>query len=343
MPDALTAADTASPAAVDHPRRGRAGRGHDIRCVALLALVLTLGACTDPGPARYQGYAEGELVFVGPDEAGRLLRLAVEEGDQVAVGAPLFTVDPLLQQAEADAAQASLAQTQAELENLRTAAQRPEEIAVLEAGKRRAAAALDLSRIELERQKELFDRKVGSKASLDTAQHTYDQNQAALDEADQQIAVARMASRQTQIAAAERAVDAAVANLAAARTRLERRSLASPVAGSVETVYFRPGELVPAGRPVVSLLPPERIKLRFFVPEPDLPRFQMGTRVRVTCDGCAAPVEARVSYIAASAEYTPPVIYSLDERSKLVFLLEARAQTPGALRPGQPITVDLQP
>jgi HlyD family secretion protein len=107
-------------------------------------------------------------------------------------------------------------------------------------------------------------------------------------------------------------------------------------------VYFRPGELVPAGRPVISILPPEMIKLRFFVPEPDLPRFTLGTRVDVTCDGCT-PVPARVSFLSSSAEYTPPVIYSLDERSKLVFLLEAKAENPGALRPGQPITVEIAP
>ncbi|WGD31568.1 HlyD family efflux transporter periplasmic adaptor subunit [Ancylobacter sp. WKF20] len=317
-------------------RRGRL-------CLTVGLLVATLAGCADAGPPRYQGYAEGDLIFVGPDEAGRLISLAVEEGDRVTQGTALFTIDSALQQAEVDAAQASLAQAQAELENLTSAAQRPQEIAVLEATRRRAEATLDLSRIELERQKELFAKQVGSKAALDTAQHTYDQNQAALDEVDTQITVAGLGSREKQIAAAQRAVEAAEANLSAARTRLTRRSLAAPVAGSVETVYFRPGELVPAGRPVVSLLPPELIKLRFFVPEPDLPRFTLGAPVRVTCDGCTAPVDAKVSYIAASAEYTPPVIYSLDERAKLVFLLEARADTPGALRPGQPITVQRLP
>lgn len=309
----------------------------------VVSLAFVLAACTDPGPPRYQGYAEGELIFVGPDEAGRLTSLAVEEGDRVATGAALFTVDASLQQAELAAAQASLSQAEAELENLTSAAQRPEEIAVLEASRRRAMTALDLSRIELERQKELYAKQVGSKAALDTAQHSYDQNQAGLDEVDKQIAVARLGSRETQIAAAQRAVEAAAANRDAARIRLERRSLTAPVSGSVETVYFRPGELVPAGRPVVSLLPPELIRLRFFVPEPDLPRFSPGARVRVTCDGCTAPIDATVSYIAASAEYTPPVIYSLDERAKLVFLLEAQSQTAGALRPGQPITVELVP
>jgi HlyD family secretion protein len=134
----------------------------------------------------------------------------------------------------------------------------------------------------------------------------------------------------------------AKASLAAAQVRLDRRSLAARVEGSVETVYFRPGELVPAGRPVVSILPPGLVKIRFFVSEPDLPRFRMGTRVTVTCDGCK-PIPATVSFISSSAEYTPPVIYSLDERAKLVFLLEAKPDDPQTIRPGQPVTVGLAP
>ncbi|HSI39295.1 MAG TPA: HlyD family efflux transporter periplasmic adaptor subunit [Xanthobacteraceae bacterium] len=313
-----------------------------IRCTALMAaLLLLLAGCGEAPPDRFQGYAEADLIFVGPDEAGRVTTLNVEEGDRVQLGAPLFAVEPQLQQAALDQAQASLDQAKARLADVEAAAQRPQEIAVLEAVERRSAAALDLSRIELARQTDLTAKKVGSQAALDTAQHSFDQNQAALDEVRRQIDVARLAARDQQIAAAQQAVAAADAELGAARTRLERRRRAAPVAGSVETVYFRPGELVPAGRPVLSLLPPELIKVRFFVSEPMLPRFKLGTPVSVTCDGCAAPIPAKVSYIAASAEYTPPVIYSLDERAKLVFLLEARPDDPLALRPGQPVTVEI--
>lgn len=313
------------------------------RVVPLLPLLLALAGCVDAGPPRYQGYAEAEMLFVGPEEAGRVTALEVDEGDRVTAGQKLFEIDPALQQADVDAARASLEQARAQLANLKAAAQRPEEVEVLEAGRRRAAAALDLSRIELDRQKDLYAKAVGSKAALDTAQHTFDQNQAALDEIGKQIEVAKMGSREMQIAAAERQVDSAQANLVTAQTRLDRRTLAAPAAGSVETVYFRPGELVPVGRPVLSLLPPELIKMRFFVPEPDLARFRLGARVTVHCDGCNGSVPATVSYIATESEYTPPVIYSLDERSKLVFLLEAKPDDPLRLRPGQPITVELAP
>ncbi|QJP12434.1 HlyD family efflux transporter periplasmic adaptor subunit [Starkeya sp. ORNL1] len=313
-----------------------------VRALAIAA-ALALAACGESGPPRFQGYAESDLIFVGPDEAGRVIALYVDEGAQVKPGDKLFEVEADMQEADVASAKANLAQAQAQLDNLQAATQRPEEIAVLKASERRAATALDMSRIELGRQAELTAKKVGSQAALDDAQHTFDQNQAALDEIRRQIDVGNLAARDQQIAAAEHAVGMAQANLAAAQTRLDRRKLAAKVEGSVETVYFRPGELVPAGRPVVSILPPNLIKVRFFAPEPDLPRFRMGTKVSVTCDGCSKPIPATVSFIAASAEYTPPVIYSLDERAKLVFMLEARPDDANALRPGQPVTVEVAP
>lgn len=311
------------------------------RIAGALLCALLLAGCGEKGEPRYQGYAEGELIFVGPDEAGRLITLHVDEGNRVKVGDPLFEVDPVLQQADVDAARGQLAQADANLANVTASAQRPEEIAVLDASRRRAEAALQLARIDLERQKDLYEKKVGSKAAYDNAQATFDQNTAALDEVNKQMEVGRMGSREQQVEAARQAVEAAKAGLATAQTRLDRRKLVSTHEGSVETVYFRPGELVPVGRPVISVLPPDLLKVRFFVPEPDLPRFKLGSAVNVTCDGCGKPIPAKVSFIASSAEYTPPVIYSLDERSKLVFMLEARPDDPLSVRPGQPVTVEL--
>lgn len=129
------------------------------------------------------------------------------------------------------------------------------------------------------------------------------------------------------------------ARLSAAETRLARREVASPVAGTVQEVYYRVGEMVPAGRPVLALLPPGNLKVRFFVGEPELARIKIGDVVTVRCDGCASPISAHVSFIASSAEYTPPVIYSQQERQKLVYLVEAQPDQPQALRVGQPITV----
>jgi HlyD family secretion protein len=133
------------------------------------------------------------------------------------------------------------------------------------------------------------------------------------------------------------------ARLNAAKTRLDRRRLYSPVTGTVHQIYYRPGETVPASKPIMALLPPGNIKVRFFVPEAMLPRIAIGDKVEVGCDGCGAPVEARISFISRNVEFTPPVIYSLDERHKLVYLVEARADTVDNLRVGQPVDVHVHP
>jgi HlyD family secretion protein len=135
----------------------------------------------------------------------------------------------------------------------------------------------------------------------------------------------------------------AKANLEWSKTRLARRRAVSPAAGTIQKVYFRPGETVPPGKPVIALLPPGNIKIRYFAPETELARIKIGETVAVTCDGCASGLSAKVSFIADSAEYTPPVIYSREERAKLVFLIEARPADPDKFRVGQPVTVTLPP
>jgi HlyD family secretion protein len=138
---------------------------------------------------------------------------------------------------------------------------------------------------------------------------------------------------------ARAALSEAEARLSSARTRFARRNVSAPASGSIQQVYFRPGEVVPVGRPVVSLLPPGNVKVRFFVPQAKLPQIKTGDTVHVRCDGCAPDLTARISFISNKAEYTPPRIYSLEERSKLVFLVEARPEHPDLMRVGQPVRV----
>lgn len=237
------------------------------------ALAATLSGCGEP-PKTYQGWVEANLIFVAPDETGRLETLSAREGDKVEQGAPLFTVDNELYRAD-----------------------------------------LRLNEALVENAQQAFDR---AKALLKSAAGT----QKAYDDAEATLRTAR-------------------ARLNSAQTRLDRRKVASPVTGTVQQVYFRPGEMVSAGRPVLAILPPGNLKVRFFVPESILPQVAYGETVRVRCDGCPDGVTARVSFIARTAEYTPPVIYSLQERAKLVFMIEALPDDPAKLRVGQPIDVAL--
>lgn len=309
--------------------------------IVAAALALLLAGCNGTSEPRYQGWVEAELLFIGPDETGRLEQLDVREGDTMQVGGALFAVDSELQAADVHGALAAVAEARARLSRLENAQQRKEEVAVLQAQEHRAQSAVALSTAELDRQKTLAEKGFAARAQLDIATANFNRDRAALEEVRRQIDVARMASREEDIAAARQSLAAAEARRGAAETRLARRRVASPAAGTVQQVYYRPGEMVPANRPVIALLPPANIKVRFFVPEAILPTIAVGRAVQIRCDGCADPIAARISFIARSAEFTPPVIYSLEERSKLVFLVEARTQAPERLRVGQPVSVAL--
>ena len=290
----------------------------------------------------FQGWVEADLIFVGPDEAGRVESLAVREGDEVAAAMPLFAIDAELQAADVHTAAAQVAEARARLARLESAQQRREEVAVLEAQEKRAESAVALSSAELERVQTLFNRGgIASQAQLDVAKANAGRDRAALEEVRRQITVARLASREEDIAAARQSLAAAEARRSAAETKLARRRLAAPVAGTVQQIYFRPGELVAAGKPVVALLPPGNLKVRFFVNEATLPKLKYGDAINVRCDGCGDGITAKVSFISRASEFTPPVIYSLEERSKLVFLIEARTEQPERLRVGQPVSVTL--
>ena len=242
--------------------------------LTMLLSALTLAGCDNNNDHVLQGWVEAELIFVSPDEQGRVETLKVREGDHVQKGDVLFTVDDDLQKADVVVRNTAVVNAQQ----------------------------------SFDRAKELLKAAAGT-------QKTYDDAEASL--------------RQSK------------ANLEWSQTRLARRNAYSPGEATVEQIYYRPGETVPAGRPVVALLPPANLKLRFFAPQAVLPEIKYGQTVGVSCDGCDKGLTAKVSFIARSAEFTPPVIYSQEERAKLVFLIEARPEHPEKFRVGQPVTVTL--
>ena len=314
---------------------------HRFPVAVALALSFLLAGCDNGKPTAFQGWIEADLIFVGPDEAGRVETLSVREGDEVAANAPLFSLDADLQSADVHTAAAQVAEARARLARLESAQQRREEVAVLEAQEKRAQSAVALSTAELERQQILFAKNIASQSQLDIAKANSARDQAAPEEVRRQITVARMSSREEDIAAARQSLAAAEARRTASETKLARRRVAAPVVGTVQQIYFRPGEMVAGGRPVVAVLPPGNLKVRFFVNEATLPKLKFGDPVAITCDGCDAGIRAKISFISRASEFTPPVIYSMDERAKLVFLIEARPERPERLRVGQPVSVAL--
>ena len=241
---------------------------------ALMAAMLALVGCSKEPENEFQGWIEADLIFVSPDEQGRVETMSVREGDRVEKDKLLFTLDSDLQRAD---------------------------LAVAE-------AALTNAKQAFERAQQLLRTASGTQREFDTTQAAYRQ---------------------------------AEAQLASARTRLDRRKLASPVTGIIQQVYYRPGETVPASRPIIAVLPPGNIKVRFFIPERMLARIAIGDELRVSCDGCATSITAPVTFISRNAEFTPPVIYSLEERAKLVYLVEARPAQTETLRVGQPVSVEV--
>jgi HlyD family secretion protein len=243
-----------------------------VAAILVIGAIIAIPLWSQQHDASLQGWVEADLIFVSPDENGRIEKLEVREGDTVNKGAALFDLDDELQRAD---------------------------LAV-------AAASVENAQSAFDRAGQLLQAKAGT-------QKAYDDTEAALRTAQ--------------------------ARNNAAMTRLARRRMASPVTGTVQQVYFRAGEMVTAGKPVVALLPPTNIKVRFFVSEATLPTIAIGSTVELQCDGCPTGLKAKISFISRAAEYTPPVIYSREERAKLVFMIEARPEQPQRLRVGQPLSV----
>jgi HlyD family secretion protein len=298
-----------------------------------------LGIESDNG--RYLGYVEGETSLIAPPVAGQLLERQVDRGSHVKKGDRLFVIDPTLAKAEVARVEAALAEAKARHENLLTG-KRPEEQDVIRAQRRETEASLSMAETELKRQTELLPRGFTTRQAYDQAESQVNQLRARLASLAAQERVGDLAARQAEIAAAAALIIQNEANLQQARKRLADLMPVAPDDALVENTFFNVGEWVPAGTPVVSLLPARRVKLRFFVPEEEVAKAQMGREVSFTCDGCPPDLRASIIYVSPRAEFTPPVIYSQTARAKLVFMVEARPlELPPqlALAPGLPVTV----
>ena len=310
----------------------------------LMVAMLALSGCGQQQSNAFPGYMEADLVLVGSEQGGRVGMLAVQEGQSVEQGTALFALESETQAAEVAAARARVAEAEARLADVKAELQRPGEIEVLEASLAQAKAMQQQAATNLERTQKLFDKTWVSQAQLDDAVAQHDRTEAATAEAERRIAAARLPGRADLITAAAANSEAAQHALVEAQTNLAKRSVASPASGTVEEVYFRPGEVVNAGQAVLALLPPANLKVRFFVAEPVRASLHLGQIIEVSCDGCEGELTAKISFIAREAEFTPPVIFSREQRQKLVFLVEARPlEATAKLTAGQPVTVNLGP
>ena len=309
--------------------------------LGLAAAALLAAGCGREARDVFQGYAEADFIDVATSEPGQLESLGAAKGDAIAVGAPLFALEAAREAAALRQAQEQLAAARAQLQDLRQG-KRPPEVDVVRAQLEQARAEATRAAAERERDAAQFASGGIAQAQVDRSQAAADASAARVRELERQLEVAQLPARTDQIAAQEAQAAAAQAAVEQAAWRLGQKTVAAPVAGQVFDVLYQPGEWVAAGRPVVRLLPPGNVKIRFFVPETALGALAVGRALAVRCDGCADEIPAKVTYISPEAEYTPPIIYSNETRSKLVFMVEARPLDGANLHPGQPLEVALR-
>ncbi len=311
---------------------------------AAILLTALLAGCVPKRPGLFQGYIEGEYVYVASPLGGALTNLAVSRGAEVKTGQLLFELERDSEWAAVREAEQRLAQAKARLADLNKG-RRPTEIASMEAQLERSKANLRLSELELERSSKLNESKVISPEEHDSAKARRDADLAQVATLKADLETAHLGARVDEIKAAEADVQATAAALVKAQWSLAQKTQYSPTNGWVQDTLYRQGEWVAAGNPVVALLPPTNLKVRFFVPQAQLPTVKFGQPVSVSLDGSLGPHRATVNYISTQAEYTPPVIYSQESRAKLVCMVEAifAPADAGNLRPGQPADIKLSP
>ena len=311
-------------------------------CVATIAVAGVVG-CSNNSNRSLQGYVEGEYVRIGAQFAGTLAKLSVKRGDAITAGAQVFVLESENEAAARRQADEQLRAAEARLANLKTGKRAPEVETVSEQ-LRQAQAARELSAANLRRQQDLFKSGFVSQAALDDARTALKRDDAQVGQLKASVAtMTQSTGRPDEIRAAEADVRAAREAVAQSQWRLSQRAVASPTDGYVHDTYYVVGDFVPAGSPVAAILPPGNVKARFFVPETIVGALKLGETVTLACDGCGTPIPATISFISDRVEFTPPVLYSKENRAKLVFLIEAKPRASDAIRlkPGQPLDVTL--
>lgn len=311
------------------------------RFFCLAPAFLFLSACGSSPEIKVQGYAEGEYIYVASPFGGTLNELSVKRGGSVKSGDLLFTLDNEFETAARDEAAQQLTAAQAKAADIRKGL-RPSEIDALTEQIRQANAGLLLAEKDWQRQVKLSATKASTQEEIDRARSNRDSARARVLQLEAELKTAQLGAREDQIAAAEADVQSRTANLKQAQWALDQKSKRAQESALVFDTLYEVGEWVAGGRPVVVLLPPNKRKVRIFVPEPYVAKIHLGDEARVHTDGVESTLVGKVSYISPKAEYTPPVIFSEESRSKLVFMVELRFEDSVAenLHPGQPVDVE---
>lgn len=311
-----------------------------LKYLILLLMILVITGCDSDDQNQVEGYVEGENIYLASPFYGVLQHLAVQRGQQVKQGDLLFSLDPNPQQINISYTTNELKQALSTLEDLKKP-RRKQEIEAIEAQIEQTNAQITLADLRVARYQKLVNKQASDKDSLDAAIAILQQQKALKVQYEANLALAKLGSREDLIKAQQNRVDALIAQLAIAKWELSQKTIYSPANGVIFDTYYRTGEYVAAQQAVLSLLTPENIRIEFFVPLEYLAKLKVGQKISFSCEGCAKNNPASISYISPDAEYLPPLVYSRENNSKLVFRIKAHINNPLLFKPGQPVMVNL--
>lgn len=310
----------------------------NIKILTLLVTIMSLTSCGNSDQHRYQGYVEGDNIYLAAPYSGALIKSCVHRGQNVKKGELLFQLDPDPQSLQVNETAAALKQVEQVYMDLQEP-RRPAEIAAIQAQIGQASSQARLAAVRMKRNQTLFDKHVLDKDTLDASRERHQELLYLKAQFEANLKLAQEGSRPAQIKAQEAQIALVKSKMNQTQWQLTQKSVYAPAAGVIFDTYFFPGEFVGIQQPIAALLTPDNIHISFFVPASALPGIRVDQQITFGCDGCAENNVAIISYISPEAEYVPPLVYSRDNRDKLVFRVKAAISDSMKFKPGQPVIV----
>lgn len=313
-----------------------------ITLIICFLLVITSACSEEPNEDQLYGYVEAKRIYIGAEASGRITTMTMKEGDSIAREQLVFSLDDSRELAQVQVLEAKRNVILTQLSDSKVQVQRPVDIAVLEAALERAKADLAFTEKELKRITKLVKDGVYPNSSLDAAEANQEKAAASVSEATKRITAAKKPVRASQSAIIAASLKDLDAQIDQAKIELEKRNIFAFSSGVVQEIFFRTGEVISAGQPVLSLVPEDNLIIRFFIPEPKRATLAIGKNLKISLDGWESDYTARISFIANEPEYTPPVLLTRETRDSLVYMVEAKINEANKLTPGQPVTIHLE-
>ena len=310
------------------------------RFILIFMVAIVLVGCSKP-KNQYQGYVEGENIYLASPFSGALVKLYVERGQKVKKGQLLFSLDPKPQTFSQVDSNALLDQGQKVLLDLQKA-KRPPEIEAIEAQIAQTQAQIALAALRVRRNKTLFEKHAMDKDTLDAAVEHYNEVMEIKAQYEANLAFAKLGARSDQIDAQKAQIKALLSRVYTSKWNLAQKTLRAPADGFIFDTYYRKAEFVAAERPVLSLLTPENTRIEFFVPLKALNSLQVGKNITFTYQDAKQAEKAVISYISPEAEYMPPLVYSRENSDNIVFRVKAQVKNSKQIFPGEPVVVTIE-